>query len=225
MVEAYSDVAVEPAVRGFLHEPAAGTASGAALVLTHSAGGNCQAPLLVVVAEAFAASGVAVLRCDLPFRQARAKGPPLRTAALDQAGLRSAVESVRKALGAKRMFLGGHSYGGRQATMLAADEPDLVEGLLLLSYPLHPPRKPEQRRTQHFARLRTPALFVHGERDPFGTIEEMRAALALVAGRTELVAIEGAGHDLGLAVQADALRATRRELIREIVEAWRVFAR
>lgn len=212
-------------MRGFLHEPAAGTASGAALVLTHSAGGNCQAPLLVVVAEAFAASGVAVLRCDLPFRQARAKGPPLRTAALDQAGLRSAVESVRKALGAKRMFLGGHSYGGRQATMLAADEPDLVEGLLLLSYPLHPPRKPEQRRTQHFARLRTPALFVHGERDPFGTIEEMRAALALVAGRTELVAIEGAGHDLGLAVQADALRATRRELIREIVEAWRVFAR
>lgn len=212
-------------MRGFLHEPAAGTASGAALVLTHSAGGNCQAPLLVVVAEAFAASGVAVLRCDLPFRQARAKGPPLRTAALDQAGLRSAVESVRKALGAKRMFLGGHSYGGRQATMLAADEPDLVEGLLLLSYPLHPPRKPEQRRTQHFARLRTPALFVHGERDPFGTIEEMRAALALVAGRTELVAIEGAGHDLGLAVQADALRATRRELIREIAEAWRVFAR
>lgn len=212
-------------MRGFLHEPAAGTASGAALVLTHSAGGNCQAPLLVVVAEAFAASGVAVLRCDLPFRQARAKGPPLRTAALDQAGLRSAVESVRKALGAKRMFLGGHSYGGRQATMLAAEEPELVEGLLLLSYPLHPPRKPEQRRTQHFARLRTPALFVHGERDPFGTIEEMRAALALAAGRTELVAIEGAGHDLGLAVQADALRATRRELIREIVEAWRVFAR
>ena len=224
-MEAYSDVAVEPAVRGFLHEPTAGTASGAALVLTHGAGANCQSPLLTAVAEAFAASGVAVLRCDLPFRQARPKGPPLRTAALDQAGLRSAVESVRKALGAKRMFLGGHSYGGRQATMLAADEPDLVEGLLLLSYPLHPPRKPEQRRTQHFARLRTPALFVHGERDPFGTIEEMRAALALVAGRTELVAIEGTGHDLGLAVQADALRATRRELIREIVEAWRAFAR
>lgn len=225
-MEAYSDVAAEPAVRGFLHEPA--SASGAALVLTHSAGGNCQAPLLVTVAEAFAASGAAVLRCDLPFRQARAQGPPMRTAALDQAGLRSAVESVRRKLGAARVFLGGHSYGGRQATMLAADEPDLVDGLLLLSYPLHPPRKPEQRRTQHFARLRTPALFVHGTRDPFGSIEEMRAALELIPGRTELVAVEGAGHEIlskGLAVQAAALRASGRagELADEIVAAWRAF--
>jgi predicted alpha/beta-hydrolase family hydrolase len=95
------------------------------------------------------------------------------------------------------MFLGGHSYGGRQATMLCADEPDLVGGLLLLSYPLHPPRKPEQLRTQHFSKLVTPALFVHGTRDPFGSIEEMQSALKLIPAKTELLKVDGAGHDLG----------------------------
>ncbi|HTR66165.1 MAG TPA: alpha/beta family hydrolase, partial [Terriglobales bacterium] len=100
--------------------------------------------------------------------------------------------------------LGGHSYGGRQATMLCAEAPELADGLLLLSYPLHPPRKPEQLRTQHFPALRTPALFVHGTRDPFGSIEEMQSALKLVPGRTVLVRVEGAGHDLGFKGKAQS---------------------
>jgi uncharacterized protein len=81
--------------------------------------------------------------------------------------------------------------------MLAAEQPDLAAGLLLLSYPLHPPRRPADLRTAHFPKLTTPALFIHGARDPFGSIDEMRAALALIAGPHEIVAIEGAGHDLG----------------------------
>jgi len=133
----------------------------------------------------------------LPFRQARSYGPPRPGgAALDRDGLRNAVAALKK-LGSERMFLGGHSYGGRQATMLCADEPDLVGGLLLLSYPLHPPRKPEQLRTQHFSKLVTPALFVHGTRDPFGSIEEMQSALKLIPAKTELLKVDGAGHDLG----------------------------
>ena len=95
------------------------------------------------------------------------------------------------------MFLGGHSYGGRQSTMLCADHPDLVDGLLLLSYPLHPPRKPEQLRIQHLPKLQTPALFVHGTRDPFGTAEEVESALKLIPAKVRLLRIEGAGHDLG----------------------------
>jgi hypothetical protein len=98
---------------------------------------------------------------------------------------------------AGRIFLGGHSYGGRQATMLCAADPALVSRLLLLSYPLHPPRKPEQLRTQHFPQLRNPSLFVHGTRDPFGSIEELTGALRLIRAKTELMTIEGAGHDLG----------------------------
>jgi len=81
--------------------------------------------------------------------------------------------------------------------MLCASEPDLVDGLLLLSCPLHPPRKPEQLRTQHFPELRTKSLFVHGTRDPLGLIDEMSLALKLIPAETSLLQREGAGHDLG----------------------------
>jgi hypothetical protein len=80
--------------------------------------------------------------------------------------------------------------------MLAASEPGLVEALLLLSYPLHPPRRPDQLRTQHWPRLQTPALFVHGARDGFGSLDEMTAALALIPARTQLLPVESAGHEL-----------------------------
>jgi len=189
----FSDPQADPPVRGFLHRPSALSETG--LVLTHGAGANCQTPLLVALAEAFCQSGFTVLRCDLPFRQLRPHGPPHNSSAQDQAGLRSAVECLRR-LGPTRVFLGGHSYGGRQASMLAASEPGVVEALLLFSYPLHPPRRPDQLRTQHFPRLQTPALFVSGTRDGFGSPEEMSDALALIPARTQLVPVEGAGHEL-----------------------------
>jgi len=192
---AFSDDSLTPAVRGSLHTP--GIPNGDALILTHGAGSNSNAPLLIALAGAFAAHGYAVLRCDLPYRQERRTGPPFPgNAERDRAGLRNAVTAVRKLVNG-RVFLGGHSYGGRQSTILAAAEPDLVPGLLLLSYPLHPPRKPEQMRTQHLPNLRTPSLFVHGARDPFGSIEEMENAIALIPAKKELLKVEGAGHDLG----------------------------
>ncbi len=191
----FSDDSLTPAVRGFLHTPA--NANSDALILSHGAGSNCNAPLLIALAGAFATHGYAVLRCDLPFRQDRRTGPPFPgNPERDRAGLRNAVAAMRK-LVSGRVFLGGHSYGGRQSTMLCAAEPDLVSGLVLLSYPLHPPRKPEQLRTQHLPNLRTPSLFVHSTRDPFGTIEEMRQALRLIPAKNDLLAVEGAGHDLG----------------------------
>jgi predicted alpha/beta-hydrolase family hydrolase len=116
-------------------------------------------------------------------------------AARDREGLRRAVEVLRsKSEGS--IFLGGHSYGGRQGSMLVAEQPQLVAGLLLLSYPLHPPRKPLELRTGHFSQLSTPSLFVHGGRDPFGSQEEMNAAMALIPGQKMLLEIEGAGHEL-----------------------------
>jgi predicted alpha/beta-hydrolase family hydrolase len=194
-VESFANQAPgQPAVRGFLHRPD-GDAT-AALVLTHGAGSNCRAPLLVAMAEAFAAGGIAVLRCDLPFRQSRPHGPPFGNGANDRAGLRRAVELLREIVPAPT-FLGGHSYGGRQASMLAAEDPTLASGLLLLSYPLHPPKKPEQLRTAHFPNLQTPALFVHGCRDPFGSLDEIQSARGLIPATTELLHVEGAGHDLG----------------------------
>ncbi len=183
-------------VRGFLHRPA--VPSNAALVLTHGAGSNCQTPLLIAVAETLAECGFVVLRCDLPYRQARPSGPPFRgEAQRDREGLRSAALALRAAApGITRLVLGGHSYGGRQASMLAAESPEMASALLLLSYPLHPPRKASEMRTAHFPALRAPALFVHGTRDPFASREEIEAALKLIPTATSLLSIEGAGHDL-----------------------------
>jgi uncharacterized protein len=167
------------------------------VVLTHGAGSNARAPLLVALAETFSAAGFTVLRCDLPYRQARHWGPPgPGDATRDRAGLKNAV-AVLKATTPGSVYLAGHSYGGRQSSMLCAEEPGLVPALLLLSYPLHPPRKPEQQRTQHLPSLRTPSLFVHGTRDPFGSIGALGQALKMIPARTKLVAVEGAGHDLG----------------------------
>jgi predicted alpha/beta-hydrolase family hydrolase len=181
-------------VQGHLHRPAGKPTAG--LVITHGAGSNCDAPLLRAVAGALAASGLLTLRCNLHYRRKRVTGPPRPAeAALDRDSLRKAVEAMRK-LTPGKIFLGGHSYGGRQASMLAAEDPSAADALLLLSYPLHPPRKPDQLRTAHWPQLRTPAFFVHGTRDPFGSIAEMQQALTLLAGRHILVELARAGHDL-----------------------------
>jgi predicted alpha/beta-hydrolase family hydrolase len=181
-------------VRGFLHRPE--SPSGDGLILTHGAGGNAQSGSLVALADAFAAAGFHVLRCDLPFRQLRRFGPPRPgDAARDRAGLKNAISAMRKLI-AGRVFVGGQSYGGRQASMLVAEE-KVADGLLLLSYPLHAPSRPDQLRTQHLPNLHMPTLFVHGTRDPFGSIEEIEAARKLIPAKTGLLIVEGAGHDLG----------------------------
>lgn len=204
-----NETAGQPAVRGVLHRSE--NEVRGALVLTHGAGSNCGAPLLVAVAETFAGAGFLVLRCDLPFRQARPHGPPMGNGAQDRAGLHRAAEVLRE-IAPGPVFLGGHSYGGRQASMLAAEDPLAAQGLLLLSYPLHPPDKPQQTRTAHLPKLRAPALFVHGSRDPFGSLDEMLAALGLISAPAELLAIEGAGHDLS--------RGGYDGVARRTVEAW-----
>ncbi len=207
--EPFSDVSVDPPVHGFLHLP---DSSQNSLVLTHGAGSNSRAPLLLALAETFAGAGFAALRCDLPYRQVRPYGPPRPGDAVrDRQGLQNAVKVLQKlALGP--VFLGGHSYGGRQASVLCAEEPGLVEGLLLCSYPLHPPGKPDRLRTQHLPALKMPVLFVYGTRDPFGTIEELEAARKLIPANTALLRVEGAGHDLGFKG-----KARREELPAQIV--------
>ncbi len=191
----FADLSAEPAVRGYLHAPQ--QPNGDVVALTHGAGADCRSKLLIDLANALAVAGFAVLRFDLPFRQDRPHGPPaFGSAARDRDGIRRVIAVMREKPPG-RIFLGGHSYGGRQATMLIADEPQLVNALLLLSYPLHPPRKPTQLRTDHFPKLNKPAFFVHGTRDPFASPDEMKSALDLIPAPHALLEIDGAGHDLG----------------------------
>jgi predicted alpha/beta-hydrolase family hydrolase len=207
----------EVPVHGLLHRSPG--AKDDWLVLTHGAGSNCKAPLLVALADRFSGSGLTVLRYDLPYRQMRPSGPPPPgSAERDQRGLAAAVASVRRQ-SSGRVFLGGHSYGGRQASMLAADQPGLVDGLLLLSYPLHPPQRPGELRTAHFPRLQTPALFVSGNRDGFGSIDELGSALKLIPARTELLTVTGAGHELLSKKNRDSMPETVVETFRRFEAA------
>jgi uncharacterized protein len=193
----------EAPVQGFLHR--AGKSAGDFLVLTHGAGGNCNTPLLIALADQFAAEGINTLRCNLPFRQRRPNGPPSPSDAKhDQEGLRRAVQLMRQRFSG-RAFLGGSSYGGRQASMLVAAEPKLIDGLLLLSYPLHPPGRPAQLRTAHFPDLQTPVLFISGTKDAFGSVEELQTASQLIPSATKLIPIESAGHGLLTKSNRDAL--------------------
>ena len=202
-------------VRGMLHAPPGSGEHG--LVLTHGAGSSSDSPLLVALAEALATRGVVVLRCDLPFRQARPHGPPSPAgAARDRAGLRAAVAALART-GPRRVGLGGHSYGGRQATLLAAEEPAVAGALLLLAYPLHPPGRPGQLRVAHFPRLRTPALFVHGTTDPFGSVPLLRNALTAIPAPTALHLEPGVGHDLGGSRRS---RTALPELAARVAERW-----
>jgi len=190
----FFETSSDPAVHGFLHRPE--SPSGNGLILTHGAGGNAQSALLVALTEALAGASFTVLRCDLPFRQVRHYGPPRPgDAARDRLGLKHAIAAMRN-LVTGRVFISGQSYGGRQASMLVAEE-KLADGLLLLSYPLHAPSRPDQLRTQHLPQIHVPTLFVHGTRDPFGSIDEIEAARKLIPAKTLLLPVEGAGHDLG----------------------------
>jgi predicted alpha/beta-hydrolase family hydrolase len=88
--------------------------------------------------------------------------------------------------------------------------------LLLLSYPLHAPGKPAQLRTAHFPKLNTPVLFVHGTRDPFGSLDEMRTAIQMIPAPVKLIEVEGGGHDLG---------RDHAALARRIVDQWELMRR
>ncbi|MFW0874033.1 alpha/beta fold hydrolase [Rhodococcoides corynebacterioides] len=179
-----------------VHEPDGNPT--AVVVLAHGAGSDKNAPVLVAVATALAERGLRVVRMTLPFRQQRPTGPPNRAgAAADRAGIAAVVEwAGMRDRRRPTVIVGGHSYGGRQASMLVAENPSVADGLLLLSYPLHPPRKPEVLRVDHFPAIAVPTVVVHGSKDPFATSEELVREMRRIPASVRVVTVEGAGHDL-----------------------------
>jgi len=181
-------------IAGVAHEPK-GTPKGIA-ALTHGAGGNRDSLMLQRLCDEWARRGWLAVRYNLPYRRRRPKGPPSGSAATDQAGIAEAIE-VCRALADGPLIAGGHSYGGRQTSMVVAARQTPLDVLTLFSYPVHPPGKPEKPRTEHLPDITVPTVFTHGTSDPFGTIAELRDAAALIAAPTEIVEITGARHDLG----------------------------
>lgn len=159
------------------------------LLLFPGAGSNAEHPSLLAIERA-----VAPMRCvraDFPYRTAGRRAPD-RAPVLLQA-VREAAQQLRGPL-----VLGGRSMGGRMCSMAVADEqqPLASVGLVLVSYPLHPPGKPERLRVEHFPRLHVPCLFVSGTKDTFGTPDELTQWTATIPGPVTHHWVQGKGHDL-----------------------------
>lgn len=202
---------LEP-IAGVAHRPD-GAAAGV-VVLTHGAGGDRDSALLQQVCDEWARRGWLAVRYNLPYRRRRPKGPPSGSAATDRAGIVEAI-TVCRGLSDGPLIAGGHSYGGRQTSMVVAAAEATVDLLTLFSYPVHPPGKPERARTEHLPDIAVPTVFTHGTSDPFGTLAELRDAAALIAAPTEVVEVTGARHDLrsrSLDVPALAVDAALRLL-------------
>lgn len=180
------------AIAGIAHHP--GDPPAGVVVLTHGAGGSRDSPLLVRICDEWAARGWLAVRYNLPYRRRRATGPPSGSATADRDGVAEAI-AIAGVLAVGPVIAGGHSYGGRLTSMAVADGAG-ANALSLFSYPLHPPGKPERPRTGHFAAITVPTVFAHGTSDPFGAIEELRAAAALISAPAQIVEITGARHDL-----------------------------
>lgn len=187
-------------IAGIAHEPVGdhkGDPKGV-VVLTHGAGGNRDSLLLQQVCDEWAQRGWLAVRYNLPYRRRRPTGPPSGSAATDRAGVVGAIALCR-GLADGPLIAGGHSYGGRQTSLVVAGGETLpikVDVLTLFSYPLHPPGKPERLRTEHLPDITVPTVFTHGTSDPFGTPDELRTAAALISGTTAVVEIASARHDL-----------------------------
>lgn len=167
----------------------------AGLLLAPGAGAASDQPALVAVDEAVSALGTAVERMDFPYRLAGRRSPD-RPEVLE-AAVRERAEAMagRLGVGTGRLVLGGRSMGGRICSqVVAAGLP--AAGLVLISYPLHPPGRPERLRTAHLPALTVPCLFLSGTRDAFGTPEELTAATSAIPGPVTHVWVEGGDHGL-----------------------------
>lgn len=160
----------------------------ATLVLFPGAGSSSDHSSLVAIEQAVAPRPT--VRADFPYRLAGRRAPD-RAPVLSQA----VVDRVA-ALGEPSPVLGGRSMGGRICSMVVADASVVASGLVLVSYPLHPPGRPDRLRVEHLPRLHVPCLFVHGTRDPFATPDELTEWTATIAGHVTHVWIDRAGHDL-----------------------------
>ena len=185
----------------------------AGLLLTPGASATRTQLSLVAIDDAVSALGVVVERMNFPYTDAGRKAPDRPPVLLEAVRTGAAALAKRAKAKPHDLFLGGRSMGGRMCSMAVADGLPAA-GLVLVSYPLHPPGKPEKPRTDHFPALDVPCLFVSGTKDTFGTPAELEAATSAIPGDVTHVWLEGKGHDLKRAddAVAEAVAGWLREL-------------
>jgi len=171
----------------------------AGVVLFPGAGSSASHASLVSLEEAL--SPLPVARIDFPYRRA-GKSFPDKTPVLVEC-VRSEVRAFAEQLGVQtsQLLIGGRSMGGRMCSMAVADETDPLDvaALVLMSYPLHPPKKPENLRTEHLPRINVLTLCISGTKDNFGSPEELESAFSVVPARVQWHWVQNGRHELAKA--------------------------
>ena len=195
------------------------THASAALVLAHGAGAGQSHPFMVRVARALAARRVVVMTFDFPYITARRRVPD-KAPVLEEAWRQAIANARGRAESAGLpVFIGGKSMGGRIASHVAAQGVEGVAGLVFLGYPLHPPGRPQQRRDAHLPSIAVPTLFVQGERDEFGSADEIRDLLPRLRARAELHVVPGGDHSFSFRPK-NAASASVLDDVAAVVAGW-----
>jgi predicted alpha/beta-hydrolase family hydrolase len=180
---------------GAVGYPAEGQA-GAVVVLAHGAGAGQKHPFMVATAQGLSARGISVVTFDFPYMRERRHVPD--KAPVLESAFREVIDAAREWSDQKNVFIGGKSMGGRMATHLGAHALDGILGIIALGYPLHPPGRPDKPRTEHLPSIRVPVLIVQGERDTFGTPDELKPVIATMTTKVSLHVVDGGDHSLAV---------------------------
>ena len=207
-----------------LHQQPEGGRARAAILLAHGAGAGMKSAFLERTADGLAARGFAVLRFNYPYAERMQlegkRFPPDRFAQLEATHER-ALARLLELQPQARALAAGKSMGGRVASVIAA-KGAAVQALAFFGYPLHPAGKPERLRSEHFAAIAQPALFLQGTRDALCDLELLRRELRRFGGPVRLERIEGGDHDFKLPRAAGRSHA---EVIDGLVAAFDTWAR
>src|SRR5712692_4722552 len=184
------------------------------LVMAHGAGAGMSHPCMEKLASELADDGVATLRYQFPYMEARRRvpdAPPVLTATVV-----AAVRAAAEAAPGLPLLAGGKSMGGRMTSQAAAQHPlDGVRGLVFFGFPLHPPKQPGTKRADHLAKVTVPMLFLQGTRDTFADLKLLRPVCAKLGSRATLHVMETADHSFHV------LKSSGRsdgEVLRELAE-------
>ena len=164
-------------------------------MLAHGAGAGQKHPFMVATAKGLAARHISVVTFDFPYMRERRHVPD--KAPVLESAFREVIDATRQWSSATDVFIGGKSMGGRMATHLGAQGLEGLRGIVALGYPLHPPGRPDKPRTEHLPSIRVPVLIVQGERDTFGTPDELKPVIATMKKiAVTLHVVAGGDHSL-----------------------------
>jgi predicted alpha/beta-hydrolase family hydrolase len=192
-----------------------------AFVLAHGAGAGQFSSFIVRVASGLAGRGIEVVTFDFPYMQ-QGKRVPDRAPKLESS-YRAVISEVIARDKPPKVFIGGKSLGGRIASHLAAADDALagqISGLICLGYPLHPPGARERLRDAHLPRIRSPVLIVQGERDAFGSPDEIRSAIRTMSAPVDLLAIAGGDHSLSVPKRGPVTQEEIYRRVEEHIASW-----